>query len=158
GSSPTGSGMQMAPMMGGMLVTSIASGQVISRTGRYKLFPLLGTAVITLGLFLLSRVTADTTIHAAMAILLVIGLGLGMVMQVLVIAVQNAVDYADLGVATSGATLFRLVGGSVGTAALGAVFSVRLAHALARLLPGSARVSGDGALKPGAMRQLSRAL
>ncbi len=112
GESPTASGLQMLPMMGGMLVTSIASGQLISRTGRYKIFPILGTLVMALGLYLLSRMTEQTTTLSASFTMLVLGLGLGMVMQVLVIAVQNAVDYADLGVATSGATLFRLVGGS----------------------------------------------
>ena len=135
GATPTASGLQMLPMMGGMLVTSIASGQVISRTGRYKIFPVVGTAVMTVGLFLLSRMTAQTSTLAASVIMLVMGLGLGMVMQVLVIAVQNAVDYADLGVATSGATLFRLIGGSVGTAVLGAIFASRLGAELQRLIP-----------------------
>ena len=119
-------GCEMLPMMGGMLVTSISSGQLISRTGRYKIFPVVGTAVMTFGLFLLSRMTPETSTLAASGIMLLMGLGLGMVMQVLVIAVQNAVDYRDLGVATSGATLFRLIGGSVGTAVLGAIFVTRL--------------------------------
>jgi EmrB/QacA subfamily drug resistance transporter len=135
--SPTGSGMEMVPMMGGMLVTSIASGQLISRTGRYRIFPLLGTAVMTIGLFLLSRLTAETSNAIASLLMLVLGVGLGMVMQVLVIAVQNDVDYRDLGVATSGATLFRLIGGSLGTAILGALFAGRLSVNLARLLPPS---------------------
>jgi EmrB/QacA subfamily drug resistance transporter len=135
GATPTGSGMQMLPMMGGMLLTSISSGQIISRTGRYKIFPVIGTAVMTLGLFLLSRMTPETSTLAESSILLLMGLGLGMVMQVLVIAVQNAVDYRDLGVATSGATLFRLIGGSVGTAVLGAIFVTRLASELLQRLP-----------------------
>jgi EmrB/QacA subfamily drug resistance transporter len=144
GASPTSSGLQMVPMMGGMLLTSIASGQLISRTGRYKVFPIAGTAVMALGFYLLSRMTTATTVPEALGIMLVLGLGLGMVMQVLVIAVQNAVDYADLGVATSGATLFRLIGGSLGTAALGAVFSARLAANLARLLPPEALAAAPG--------------
>jgi EmrB/QacA subfamily drug resistance transporter len=131
--SPTASGLQMLPMMGGMLVTSIVSGQLISKTGRYKIFPIVGTAVMTLGLFLLARMSASTSLVNASLIMLVLGLGLGMVMQVLVIAVQNAVSYHDLGVATSGATLFRLIGGSLGTAVLGAVFASRLARNLAAL-------------------------
>jgi EmrB/QacA subfamily drug resistance transporter len=135
GVSPTASGLEMIPMMGGMLVTSISSGQLISRTGRYKIFPVLGTAVMTLGLFLLSRLTPSSTNTVASLLMLVLGIGLGMVMQVLVIAVQNAADYRDLGVATSGATLFRLIGGSLGTAILGAIFAVRLDANLARLLP-----------------------
>src|SRR4029079_7272937 len=97
-----------------------------------------GTAVMTLGLFLLSRMTPQTSTLAASGIMLVMGLGLGMVMQVLVIAVQNAVDYRDLGVATSGATLFRLIGGSIGTAVLGAIFAMRLASELAHRLPAGA--------------------
>src|SRR5690606_12605778 len=115
----TGSGLQMLPMMAGMLLTSIVSGQLISRRGRYKVFPVAGTAVMTVGLFLLSRMTAATSVAAASVNMLVLGLGLGMVTQVLVIAVQNAVDYRDLGVATSGASLFRMIGGSVGTAVFG---------------------------------------
>ena len=145
GASPTGSGLQMLPMMAGMLTTSIASGQLISRTGRYKIFPVVGTAVVALGLFLLSRMTVETSTLAASGIMLVMGLGLGMVMQVLVIAVQNAVEYADLGVATSGATLFRLIGGSIGTAVLGAIFAARLDTVLPRLLPASASNAGSGA-------------
>jgi EmrB/QacA subfamily drug resistance transporter len=133
--SPTQSGLQMLPLMGGMLFTSIVSGQLISKTGRYKIFPIIGTAVMTVGLFLLGRMTASTSLMAASAIMLTLGLGLGMVMQVLVIAVQNAVSYEDLGVATSGATLFRLIGGSLGTAVLGAVFAKRLAANLAGALP-----------------------
>ena len=135
GVSPTGSGMQMVPMMGGMLVTSIMSGQLISRTGRYKIFPVLGTAVMTIGLFMLSRLTPESSNAVASLLMLVLGVGLGMVMQVLVIAVQNDVDYRDLGVATSGATLFRLIGGSLGTAILGAIFASQLSANLARLLP-----------------------
>jgi EmrB/QacA subfamily drug resistance transporter len=158
GESPTASGMQMLPMMGGMLLTSIASGQLISRTGRYKFFPIVGTLVMAGGLFLLSRMSENTTTLGASLTMLVLGLGLGMVMQVLVIAVQNAVDYGDLGVATSGATLFRLVGGSLGTAVLGAIFAARLTHELSRVLPASARVSGAGALNPESMAQLSPTL
>lgn len=135
GESPTASGLQMLPMMAGMLVTSIGSGQLISRTGRYKLFPVAGTAVMATGLYFLSRLTPESTTTTASLLLLVLGVGLGMVMQVLVIAVQNAVDYGDLGVATSGATLFRLIGGSLGTAILGAIFASRLAANLAKLLP-----------------------
>jgi EmrB/QacA subfamily drug resistance transporter len=158
GASPTASGLEMLPMMAGMLVTSIVSGQLISRTGRYKIFPIVGTLVMAVGLYLMSRMTVNTGIETASLIMLLLGLGLGMVMQVLVIAVQNDVEYRDLGVATSGATLFRLVGGSLGTAVLGAVFSASLTHALARVLPGSARVSGHGALNPETLSQLSPAL
>jgi EmrB/QacA subfamily drug resistance transporter len=126
GASPTGSGLQILPLMAGLLITSISSGQVISRTGIYKPFPIAGTLVMIVGLGLLSRMDASTSRAVASAYMFVLGLGLGMVMQVLVLVVQNAVDYQDLGVATSGATLFRSIGGSVGTAILGSVFSTRL--------------------------------
>jgi EmrB/QacA subfamily drug resistance transporter len=143
GSSPTASGLQMTPMMGGMLVTSIISGLLISRWGRYKVFPIIGTAAATVGLVLFSRMTPGTSLLGASVAMLVLGLGLGMVMQVLVIAVQNAVDYRDLGVATSGATLFRLVGGALGTAVLGAIFASQLSANLAHLLPGGAAAVAD---------------
>jgi EmrB/QacA subfamily drug resistance transporter len=131
GSTPTGSGLEMLPMMGGMLTSSIASGQLISRTGRYKIFPVLGTAVMTIGLALLSRTAVGTSLGRILGMMLLLGLGMGLVMQVLVIAVQNAVDYRDLGVATSGNSLFRSIGGSVGTAVLGAIFASRLTAELA---------------------------
>ncbi len=131
GADPTASGLLMLPMMAGMLATSIASGQHISRTGRYRAFPIAGTVVMTAGLALLAGVHETTRQASLLGIVLLLGLGLGMVMQVLVLAAQNAVDYRDLGVATSGATLLRLVGGSVGTAALGALMAARLSLALA---------------------------
>ena len=158
GVSPTASGMEMIPMMGGMLFTSIASGQLISRTGHYKMFPVIGTAVMTVGLYLLSRITPQTSEVAASLLMLILGVGLGMVMQVLVIAVQNAVDYSDLGVATSGATLFRLIGGSLGTAILGAVFAARLSANLARLLPAGTASQGARGMSVQALQQLPPAL
>lgn len=146
GATPTGSGLQMLPMMGGMLVSSIVSGQLISRWGRYKVFPVAGTAVMAIGLLLLSRMDEHTTLTGASLNMLVLGLGLGLVMQVLVIAVQNAVDYRDLGVATSGTTLFRLIGGSLGTAAFGAIFSMGLrSRLMATLPPGAAGGEGGAA-------------
>jgi EmrB/QacA subfamily drug resistance transporter len=149
GVSPTTSGLEMVPMMGGMLTTSIIAGQVISRRGRYKLFPIVGTAVMSIGLFLISRIETGTSIPVILLMMLVLGLGLGLVMQVLVIAVQNAVDYSDLGVATSGATLFRFVGGSFGTALLGSIFASQLSSHLTRLLPaGSEAAAPRGGLNP----------
>jgi EmrB/QacA subfamily drug resistance transporter len=135
GASPTSSGLQMVPMMVGMLVTSILSGQLISRHGRYKIFPVIGTIIMSGGLLLLSRMGPETGRTEAAVYMLILGLGMGMVMQVLVIAVQNAVEHRDLGVATSSATLFRFVGGSVGTAILGAIFASRLQSHLAREAP-----------------------
>lgn len=135
GASAQSSGLQLIPMMGGLLLTSIGSGALISRSGRYKIFPILGTAITAFGLFLLSTMGASTGATTAAVFMFVLGLGLGMVMQVLVIAVQNAVDYSELGVATSGATLFRSIGGAVGTAIFGAIFTNRLGVNLVKYLP-----------------------
>jgi predicted MFS family arabinose efflux permease len=147
-SSPTGAGLRLIPLMGGLVLTSVASGRMISRTGRYKLFPVLGTAVMTVGLLLLSRLDLTTSPAAADAYLLVLGLGLGMVMQVLVLAVQNAVEYAVLGAATSGVTLARGIGGSVGAAVFGTIFSSRLRAGLHGLIGGQlgAQIAGGGRL------------
>jgi EmrB/QacA subfamily drug resistance transporter len=158
--SPTGSGLQLVPLMGGLLVTSIASGQVITRTGHYKPFPIVGTAVMALGLYLLSTMDASTSTGVIFVFMFVLGLGLGMVMQVLVLAVQNAVDYLDLGVATSGATLFRSIGGSLGVATLGAIFSNRLHDELERLLPAgvSAHANPGSEVNPKEIDRLAPAL
>ncbi len=121
--SPTISGLQLLPLMAGLLTVSIGSGQLISRTGRYRIFPILGTALMTVGLLLLSRMGIGTSSVVAALYMIVLGMGLGSVMQVLVLVVQNAVPYSDLGVATSGATFFRSIGGSFGTAIFGAIFS-----------------------------------
>jgi EmrB/QacA subfamily drug resistance transporter len=126
GLSPTASGLQLLPVIGGLLVSSIVAGQIITRTGRYKVFPITGTAVAALGMYLLSSLDESTGSGVAAGHMLVLGLGLGMVMQVLVLATQNAVSYDQLGAATSGATLFRSIGGSLGTAILGAIFTARL--------------------------------
>jgi EmrB/QacA subfamily drug resistance transporter len=160
GASPTSSGLQILPLMGGLLITSIASGQLISRTGHYKPFPIAGTAIMIVGLGLLSTMGPHTTRATASAFMFVLGLGLGFVMQVLVLAVQNAVDYKDLGVATSGATLFRSIGGSVGTAVLGSIFSNRLGAQLASVAPHpGARSLGTGAdLNTAALSKLPPAL
>ncbi len=149
GASPTGSGLQLVPLMGGLLITSIGAGRVITRTGHYKPFPIAGTAVMVVGLYLLSTLGLASSHTTIFAFMFVLGLGLGMVMQVLVLAVQNAVEYSDLGVATSGATLFRSIGGSLGTATLGAVFSNRLHSELRSILPaGAAARASSGEVNP----------
>ena len=135
GATPTEAGLQMLPLIAGMLLSSIVSGQWISRTGRYRHFPIVGTALMTCALLALSFVRSGTPVQLVLVMAFLLGTGIGLVMQVLVIAVQNSVDYQDLGVATAGTTLFRSIGGSLGTAALGAVFVAAVAHALA---PGQA--------------------
>jgi MFS family permease len=151
GLSPTASGLQLLPVMGGLLISSIISGQVISRVGRYKFFPIAGTFVAAIGMYLLSSLSESTATGVAALHMLVLGLGLGMVMQVLVLAVQNAVPYEMLGVATSGATLFRSIGGSLGVAVLGAIFTGRLASEL----PTGA--ASRGGLDPSAIQRLPAA-
>src|SRR4051812_13049038 len=135
GRSATASGLLLTPMMAGVLIASIASGNVISKTGRYKPFPIIGTAVAALAMILLSRLAVSTPLWLAALYLLVLGLGLGLVMQVLVLAAQNAVPYKMLGVATSGSTLFRQIGGAVGVSIFGAIFANRLATELADRIP-----------------------
>jgi EmrB/QacA subfamily drug resistance transporter len=135
GESPTSSGLTLTPLMAGLLVTSILSGQLITRYGHYRPFPIVGTAIMTVGLWLLSHLAVDTPTWQTVLGMVVLGLGLGMVMQVLVLAAQNAVDYHLLGVATSGSTLFRQVGGSIGVSMFGAIFANRLAAELAAHLP-----------------------
>ena len=132
--SPTGSGLRLIPLMGGLVLTSIVSGRLISRFGRYKIFPVAGTVVMTVGLALLSTLHVDTSSAQIDLYLLVLGLGLGLVMQVLVLAVQNAVDFSVLGAATSGVTLTRGIGGALGTAVFGTIFSTHLISALRGLL------------------------
>jgi EmrB/QacA subfamily drug resistance transporter len=153
GLSPTASGLQLLPVMGGLLVSSIASGQIITRTGRYKAFPILGTAIATIGLYLLSSLDESTSSGVAALHMLVLGLGLGMVMQVLVLATQNAVPYHQLGVATSGATLFRSIGGSLGTAVLGAIFTGRLTAELPSGTPATSVQPSQISQLPGPARE-----
>ncbi|MEU2059062.1 MFS transporter [Streptomyces sp. NPDC013455] len=146
GVSPTLSGVHMLPMVFGLLLASTVSGQIVSRTGRWKVFPIAGTAVTAFGLLLLHRLDETSTTAETSVYFFVFGLGLGLVMQVLVLIVQNAVSYEDLGVATSGATFFRSIGAAFGVAIFGTVFASRLGDQLTaafrgvRLPPG---VSAD---------------
>ncbi len=135
GIDPSAAGFQLTPMMGGIFVTSMASGRIISWIGRYKIFPVIGTALMTVALFFLSTLAVETPSSLAAAYMLVLGIGLGMVMPVLVLAVQNAVAYEHLGVATSGTILFRSIGGSLGVAMFGGIFAHALQSNLARNLP-----------------------
>jgi EmrB/QacA subfamily drug resistance transporter len=152
GEGPIRSGLQLTPMMAGLLVTSIASGQLISRWGRYKPFPIVGTAVMTAGMALLTQLNVNSTVAETSLYMLVVGLGLGMVMQVLVLAVQNAVPMSVMGVATSGSIMFRQIGGSVGIAAFGAIFANRLAVNLAKLMPAGAH--GPKTVAPATVKAL----
>jgi EmrB/QacA subfamily drug resistance transporter len=142
GVSPTESGLRLLPLLVGLLATSITTGRLVTRWGRYRIFPIFGTAVITIGLFLLSRLTVSTGLGLSSLYMFVLGIGIGASLQVLVIAVQNAVDYSDLGAATAGTTFFRSIGGSFGTAVFGAVFAAVLPGNLATALHGVALPHG----------------
>jgi MFS family permease len=145
GVSPTASGLRLLPMMAGLLLTSVTTGRLVTRWGRYRVFPIAGTAIMTLGLYLLSGLGVGTSAWLSSVYMFVLGVGIGASMQVLVIAVQNAVDYSDLGAATGGATFFRSIGGSFGTAVFGAIFANVLVSNLVRSLHGLALPRGVSA-------------
>ncbi len=150
GVTATESGLLMLPMMGGVVLASTVSGQLISRTGRYKVYPVLGCALSTLGMWLLSRLETDTTRFTYSVWMGVLGLGIGFVLPVLVLAVQNSVPPRDLGTATSANNYFRQIGGSVGAAVFGTLFIQRLTDSLARDLPrdGTGRLPDASSLTP----------
>jgi EmrB/QacA subfamily drug resistance transporter len=130
GVTPTVSGLLMISLMAGLLVTAVVSGRTISRIGRYRPFPIAGTATLVVGMFLLSLLGVHTPAWVASAYMVVVGVGLGLVMQVLVLAVQNDARPEDIGVATASATFFRSMGGAFGVALFGTVFATRLTHQL----------------------------
>ncbi len=145
GVSATASGLLLLPLMAGLMTTSIASGRIISRTGRYRWWPICGMAVCALGAFLLSTMHPDTHIVVISIYSLIFGIGIGMVMQTLILAVQNSVEFTDMGVATSSVTFFRQMGGSFGVAVFGAVLTSTIARELPGLLPEGAGDPGGGA-------------
>lgn len=149
---PTEAGLQLIPLMGGLLLTSIISGRIISRTGKYRVFPIIGTLLGVVGMVLLTRITIHSAMWQLYLFTGVLGAGLGLVMQVLVLAVQNAMPAQMYGVATSGVTLFRSIGGSIGVALFGAVFTHVLQSNLQRLLPEGAQL--PRALNPAAVQNL----
>ena len=160
GESATNSGLLLLPVMAGVLTASIGSGQLITRYGRYKVFPIVGTAVTAIGLYLLSHLAPDTSHIVSSIYMVILGLGLGLVMQVLVLAVQNAVEYRDLGTATSVSTFFRSIGGSFGVAIFGTIFSNTLTTNLSRVLPPgvASNALGGGHASPAALAKLPPAL
>jgi DNA-binding MarR family transcriptional regulator len=155
GVSPTVSGLRLLPLMVGLLTTSIVSGRLVSKWGRYRIFPIIGTATMTVGLYLLSHLGVATNVWLSSLYMLVLGAGLGASLQVLVVAVQNAVSYTDLGAATGGTTFFRSIGGSFGAATFGAVFSNVLAGDLATALHGLALPHGVTAASGASPAQLA---
>ncbi|MGE5826922.1 MAG: MDR family MFS transporter [Micromonosporaceae bacterium] len=126
GSSATNSGLLLLPMMGGMMVVSIVAGQMITRTGRYKIFPIIGGIGMTIGMILLARLDTETTKLQLALFMVMLGMGMGFLMQTTMLIAQNSVEQKDLGVASSAATFFRSIGGSFGVSLFGAIFARRL--------------------------------
>ena len=145
--SATNSGLLLLPLMAGIVAAATTSGRLITKIGRYKMFPVAGTAIMTVGMFLLSRMDTATTRLAASIYMVVLGVGIGLVLQVLVLSVQNSVPHRDLGIATSAASLFRSLGGAFGTAMFGAILRTRLDHFLPRLVPGAGDAVDVGTLQ-----------
>ncbi|WP_432570602.1 MDR family MFS transporter [Kineococcus sp. SYSU DK005] len=152
----TESGLLLLPMVVTLLVTSIASGAVVSRTGRYKALPVVGTLVAGAGMLLMSTLDLDTPLWLLCVYVAVLGAGLGLFMQIIVLAVQNAVHPREIGTATSSNNLFRELGVTVGVAVLGTVFTSRLTERLSGLLPGGVTAGGHGtsSLTPEVVRSL----
>jgi MFS family permease len=150
GASAENSGVLILPLMAGLMFSSIYSGRLITKTGRYKIFPIVGTATIAVGLYLLSTMGVGTSRLQSSLYMVVLGLGMGMIIQVMVLAVQNAVPHADLGTATATESFTRSMGGAFGVAVFGAILTNRLTHNLEVLVPASARANVDvGALTAG---------
>ncbi|WP_432993534.1 DHA2 family efflux MFS transporter permease subunit [Dactylosporangium sp. CA-233914] len=154
GVSATASGVRTLPMVLGLFITSIMSGTLISRTGRYRAFPIAGGAVMAAGLFLMSTMKPGTSPWLESLYMFVLGLGIGLSMQVLTIAVQNTVPYPDLGTATSGVTFFRTLGSSFGTAIFGTLFTNHFGPALARALATDPGVPAPAAQNPELLAKL----
>ncbi|WP_406514950.1 MFS transporter [Streptomyces sp. NBC_00873] len=158
GATATESGLLMLPMMGGIVGASVVSGQLISRTGRYRVYPILGSAISVVGMWLLSRLETDTPRLEYSIAQAVLGIGIGLIMPVLVLAVQNSVPPADLGTATSANNYFRQIGGSVGAAVFGTLFAGRLADALAVRLPSGADLPDPESITPQLVHAMEPAL
>ncbi|WP_449343638.1 MFS transporter [Streptomyces polygonati] len=154
GASATGSGLLMLPMMLGVVLASIVGGSLISRTGRYKVFPVVGGALSAVGMYLLSLLDANTSRPEYSVYMAVLGLGIGMVLPVLVLAVQNSVRPSDIGAATSANNYFRQIGGSVGAAVFGTLFADRLTKRLATELPHGIRLPDPQSVTPQLVRTL----
>lgn len=158
GASATESGLLMIPMMGGIVVSSVVSGQLISRTGHYRIYPILGAAIAAVGMWLLSQLETDTSRFEYSVWQAVLGVGVGLVMPVLILAVQNSVQPSDLGTATSANTYFRQIGGSVGAAIFGTLFADRLTDALADRIPAGAGLPSAESITPQMVHAMPPAL
>jgi predicted MFS family arabinose efflux permease len=154
GASATNSGLLLLPLMFGLLGASMGSGQIISRTGRYKVFPVAGCGIAAAAMFLLSTMGTGTSQGTVTLFMVLLGIGLGLTMQTLILAVQNAVERTELGVATSSVSFFRSMGGSVGVALFGALFNNLLAHRTGQTVG----AGEGGGFSPETIRQLPDAV
>jgi EmrB/QacA subfamily drug resistance transporter len=152
--SATGSGLMLIPMMAGMMVTTILAGQVTTRTGRYKIFPILGGIGMAIGLFLLTRLSVNTSLVTSGLYFAVLGIGMGFLMNVTTIIVQNSVHPRDMGVASSSRTFFQQIGGSIGVSVFGAIFARRLTEVMTARLPGVHLNVAGGQLDPVTVNKL----
>ncbi len=157
GESPTISGLALTPMMLGVTVTSIVAGQVTTRTGRYRIFPILGGAIMGLGMFLLTHLAVGTTRLESALYYVVLGLGMGFLMQMVSLIAQNSVQQRDMGVASSARMFFQQIGGSLGVAAFGAIFARKLTESLATASGAHISTSG-GQLDPATVNSLPAAI
>jgi EmrB/QacA subfamily drug resistance transporter len=156
GASATNSGLLLMPMMMGMLVVSLVVGQAVTRTGRYKIYPVIGTLVMTAGMLLLSRLDVHTSRTTSALFMVVLGAGMGFLMQITMLVAQNSVPLRDIGVASSSSTFFRTIGGSFGVSLFGALFSSRVTHTMTDRLgaAGGTAVAGHAQLTPGMLGTL----
>ncbi|MTL16093.1 DHA2 family efflux MFS transporter permease subunit [Nocardia seriolae] len=155
GVSATASGVRTLPLVVGLFFTSILSGNIVGKTGQYKIFPIIGCAIMAVGLYLMSTMGPGTGFWVMSVYMLILGLGVGLAMQVLTIAVQNSVPYSDLGTATSGVTFFRTIGSAFGTTVFGTLYSNRLRPNLEAALIES-RVPPEAAQNPQLLRELPK--
>ncbi|MFD4431289.1 MDR family MFS transporter [Nocardia sp. NPDC058497] len=154
GATATVSGVRTLPLVVGLFITSVFSGQVVGRTGQYRYFPVVGMAVMAVGLALMSTMGRETSVWLESLDMLILGAGLGLSMQVLTIVVQNTVPYADLGTATSGVTFFRTLGSAFGTAVFGTLYDNQSRSALSEALRQTPGISPEAAANPKVLREL----
>ncbi len=158
GASPTVSGLLLTPMMVGVMITSLIAGQITTRTGRYKALPILGAAGMTIGMWLLSLLGVDTSRVTSGLYMVVLGLGMGFLMQMTTLIAQNSVQPRDIGVASSSRLFFQQIGGSIGVSAFGAIFARRLTGALTSVSPGMHLSTSGGQFDPATVRSLPAAI
>jgi EmrB/QacA subfamily drug resistance transporter len=154
GLSPTGSGLMMIPMMLGATTTSVVAGQLTSKTGRYKIFPIIGAVLMTVGMFLLTHLGPTSSTLRSAGFYLVFGLGMGCLMQITSLIVQNSVPQTDMGVASSSRAFFQQIGGSVGVSLYGVIFIRKLNDVMAARLPGAHITAGSGQFDPATINSL----